>query len=121
MPDDKRQKILVVEDEYLIALDITHTLEDAGFLVVGPHETVADSLEQLAEGMPDCAILDVQLDGEDIELVAVALTNNQVPIIFHSGHAKPSDLEQRFPGSYFCGKPCTPSHLIQTLRTAVSR
>lgn len=105
----------------MIALDIAHTLEDAGFTVIGPHESVADSLEQLAEGMPDGAILDVQLDGEDIELVANALTMNDVPIIFHSGHAKPGDLEVRFPGSHFCGKPCTPSHLIQTVWGAVRR
>lgn len=69
--------------------------------------------------MPDSAILDVQLDGEDVELVANSLSQNDVPIIFHSGHAKPCELEARFPNSKFCGKPCTPQLLIETVESTL--
>ena len=98
---------------------MAHTLEDAGYAVIGPFENVADSLEAIAAQMPDGAILDVQLDGEDVELVANSLNQNGVPIVFHSGHAKPCELEARYPDSRFCGKPCTPTLLIDTVADAL--
>lgn len=84
---------------------------------------MAQSLEQLADDgqMPDAAILDVQLNGEDVMMLAEQLRLREVPIIFHSGHAKPCDLEERFPGSHFCGKPCTPQMLTQTIEEALDR
>lgn len=88
--------------------------------MIGPFENVADSLDAIAEHLPDSAILDVQLDGEDVELVANSLKRNGVPIIFHSGHAKPAELEARFPNSHFCGKPCTPQTLIETVRVSLN-
>ena len=113
--------IMVVEDEFVIALDLQHMLEDDGHNVLGPHVSVSQALCDLAdEGrMPDAAILDVQLDGEDVMLLAEQLRLKQVPIIFHSGHAKPEDLERRFPGSFFCAKPCTAERLNRTVRDAL--
>ena len=111
----------MVEDEFVIAIDLQHMLEDAGFQVMGPHENVGDSLEHLADadGLPDAAILDVQLDGEDVMMLAEQLRLKNVPIVFHSGHAEPQDLEEKFPGSFFCGKPCSPERLSATLKSAL--
>lgn len=119
MPSGDR--ILVVEDEILIALDIQHALEDAGFEVVGPHENVADSLRALEHVRPDAAILDVQLDGEDVFPVAEMLHRAGIPIVFHSGHAEPALLQERFPSSRFCSKPCMPGLLERELRVAIRK
>ncbi|MCJ7420940.1 response regulator [Sphingomicrobium astaxanthinifaciens] len=112
-------RVLVVEDEILIALDLQHTLEDAGYEVIGPHENVADSLATIATAHPDAAILDVQLDGEDVFPVAEQLKAEGVPIVFHSGHAEPAQLQERFPEARFCSKPCTPALLESELRIAI--
>lgn len=117
--DNEPARILVVEDEMLIALDITSSLEDAGFVVAGPYASVAESLEDLAGSMPDGAVLDVQLDGEAVELVANSLYQNDVPIIFHSGHADPAELQERFPGSRFVRKPCMQNELVEHVTSAV--
>ncbi|WP_265587719.1 response regulator [Sphingomicrobium arenosum] len=119
MSSGQPYKILVVEDEILIAIDIQHTLEDAGYAVIGPHENVADSLATIDLGKPDAAILDVQLDGEDVFPVAERLKADGVPIVFHSGHAEPAKLHERFPEARFCSKPCTPGLLEDELRIAI--
>ena len=67
------RRILVVEDERLIALDIQDILERWGCMVVGPVATAAAALELIAHECPDSAILDVHLNGETSEPVATAL------------------------------------------------
>lgn len=120
MTNDHPNKIMVVEDEFVIAMDLQHMLEDEGYEVLGPHVSVSEALCDLADDlrMPDAAVLDVQLDGEDVMLLAEQLRLRNIPIVFHSGHAKPEDLEKRFPGSFFCAKPCSAERLTQTIARA---
>ncbi|WP_265571649.1 response regulator [Sphingomicrobium nitratireducens] len=112
-------KILVVEDEYIIALDIAHTLEDAGYDVLGPCEDVAGALALIEGELPDGAILDVQLDNETVHPVARRLSEAGVPIVFHSGHAQPCDLQKEFEAARFCSKPCAPQQLVETVGEAI--
>ncbi|MBW0143694.1 response regulator [Sphingomicrobium clamense] len=108
----------MVEDEYIIALDIAHTLEDAGCDIIGPCEDVACALETIKANRPDCAVLDVQLNDETVHPVAHCLTEMKVPIIFHSGHALPEELTAEFPTASFCSKPCAPQRLVRTVEDA---
>jgi len=81
-------KILLVEDEWLLAADATDRLEDAGYRVVGPFGAVSDALRELERELPDAAILDIQLVSETSFPIARRLIDRGVPFFFLSGHSK---------------------------------
>ena len=111
--------ILIVEDEFLIALDIENLIIDCGLSVYGPYDTVGDALDAIITQMPLCAILDVRLPDGDIFPVADKLYEKHVPIIFHSGHANVVDLQTRYPSSTVCQKPASLDELKLSLMEAV--
>jgi DNA-binding NtrC family response regulator len=116
-----RPTVLVVEDEFIIALDLSETVEDLGYELEGPFADNKNAFEAIDREMPDCAILDVfTADGEVFPL-ADALTEAGVPIIFHSGHVPPSEVRERYPEAIACSKPCPPSQMIDMLQQAVDR
>jgi CheY-like chemotaxis protein len=75
------RRILVVEDERLIALDLQDILEGFGCKVIGPVPTANAALELLREDLPDAAILDVHLNGGTSEPVAEALRTRGRPFV----------------------------------------
>jgi CheY-like chemotaxis protein len=107
--------VLLVEDEMFVALDIQMTLEDEGWQVSGPFASAREALEYLETHSADCAILDVRLADGDVFPVADKLEKAGIPFLFHSGHADPKKLEQQYPSSRVCQKPCHPTALIQKL------
>lgn len=80
-------RILVVEDNPLIALDIVSELTDRGFEVVGPVGRVEKGLDLIAREQLSIAVLDVSLGADNSFEIARALRNNKVPFIFVSGNA----------------------------------
>jgi len=75
-------RILVVEDEFLIALDIAGVLEQAGLAVIGPAGTVVDALQAIEQEDVHGALLDVHLAGEPVGRIADALTARGIPFAF---------------------------------------
>ncbi|MGB0806868.1 MAG: response regulator, partial [Salibacteraceae bacterium] len=59
----EKMKILVVEDEMVIAMNLTLILENLGYEVVGPASNFEEAIEELEVEVPDLAILDVNLEG----------------------------------------------------------
>lgn len=104
-PDIDGLKLLVVEDEYLLALYLADVLGDMGAEVLGPVACVADALE-LIEAAPgiDAAILDVNLAGEAVFPVADRLSALRVPFAFASGY-DPDLMPARFRDVDVCQKP----------------
>ena len=81
------RRVLVVEDEYMLAQDLRQELEGMGAEVLGPVPSVAGALALLAgTAVPDAAILDVNLGGEMVFPVAEALRERGVPFIFTTGY-----------------------------------
>jgi CheY-like chemotaxis protein len=81
------RRVLVVEDEYMLAEDLRAELERQGAEVMGPVASVADALELLRQGpAPYMAILDINLGGEMVYPVADALRAQGVPFIFATGY-----------------------------------
>jgi CheY-like chemotaxis protein len=117
----ERPKVLVVEDEFIIALDVAETVRDLGYALEGPYEGKEGAFRAIEEELPDCAILDVFTSDGEVYPLADALTDAGVPIIFHSGHVSPSEVRQRYPGAWACAKPCSPDKLIDVLQEAVER
>lgn len=115
---------MVVEDEFLIAMELGAMLEGGGFEVIGPVSTVADALDRLKVERPDAAVLDVNLQGERITPVAVVLTAMRVPFVLASAYV-PADLagEPMLTAARNLGKPTPREALIASLeefRTAAA-
>ena len=82
------KRILVVDDDSLLALDLEVFLEDEGSVVVGPAPSVAAALALIAAEPPDAAILDIDLGGQTSEPIADELAARGVGFLFISGHSK---------------------------------
>jgi DNA-binding response OmpR family regulator len=83
-------KILVVEDEFYLAMDISEGLERAGGNVIGPCADTETSIAELRREKPDCALVDINLgDGPSFE-IAEELKRRDVPFLFLTGYDAPS-------------------------------
>lgn len=82
------RRILVVEDEPLVALLIEDLLLDAGAEVIGPAATVAAALALVAADRPEGALLDVNLEGEFVYPVAEDLARRGTPFAFVTGYSQ---------------------------------
>ncbi len=88
LPSLAGRKILIVEDEYLIAMDLALSLGDLGADIVGPAGSVAEALalvDDVGDAL-DGAVLDVNLRDERVYPVADALTALGVRFVFASGY-----------------------------------
>jgi DNA-binding response OmpR family regulator len=108
------RRVLVVEDDALIALDIAHELADAGLEVIGPATSVAKALELVAANGCDVAVLDVNLGKETSAPVASELRKRGTPFIVLSGYSSeqhPPELH----GAPLLSKPARPGALVEQL------
>ena len=110
-------RILVVEDEFLIAMQLEITLQNAGYQVLGPAPNVSAALRLLRTERPDGAVLDVDLTGEWVTPVAEVLRAMSVPFILASGYAA-ADLhaEPVLRDALNVGKPSKTELLLKELR-----
>lgn len=108
------RRILVIEDEFLIALDIAGALEDAGFTVVGPAGTIGEALNAVERGGFDVALLDANLSGQPVGVVADALKSRAMPFAFVTGYGR-DHLPTAHRGAPLVKKPFTSSELLQVV------
>lgn len=78
--------VLVVEDQYLIADDLTELFAGLGATVLGPHASSAASLKAIAAAHVDYAVLDIQLAGNAVYPLAEELRRRSVPFLFLTGY-----------------------------------
>ena len=83
-------RLLVVEDEYLIRMLLEDMLADLGYDVAAAVGTIAEASELAANGDFDAAILDVNLDGQEIFPVADILAKRGLPFVFVTGYGERS-------------------------------
>jgi DNA-binding NtrC family response regulator len=119
MKHRERPTVLVVEDEFIIALDLSETVRDLGFKVEGPFADKENAFIAIDQKMPDCAILDIKTADGEVYPLADALADAGVPIIFHSGHVAPVEIAERYPDAQACAKPCPPDRLIMMISGAL--
>ncbi|WP_240624702.1 response regulator [Aurantiacibacter odishensis] len=113
--------VLVVEDEVIIALDLSETVRDMGYRVEGPYANKGHAFIAIDQEMPDFAILDVMTADGEVFPLADVLTEAGVPIIFHSGHISECEIAKRYPNALTASKPCPPDKLIQMMSEANKR
>ena len=113
------QRILVAEDEPIVAFDLCDTVEEAGYEVEGPHSGVSAATQAFESGKPDLAILDITLDDGEVFALARQLEADNVPIIFHSGRLSRKEVEKQFPSAKTLAKPCPPAAMIDAVSDAL--
>ena len=93
------RRVLVVEDETMVAWLLEDMLADLGCAVVGPAAHVNQALAMLDAEAIDAAVLDVNLNGQNSYPVAAALAARGVPFVFSTGYNKDSlpNTNQSFP------------------------
>jgi CheY-like chemotaxis protein len=99
-------RVLIVEDEMLVAMDIAGLLQDIGCRIVGPAGTLAAALPLARDEELDAAILDVNLENKGVEPVAAELARRGIPFVFATGYVR-DDLPPRFRDRPVLEKPFT--------------
>jgi DNA-binding response OmpR family regulator len=84
------RRVLVVEDELLVALDIESIVTEAGMVVIGPASTAAEALRLIDTTTFDAALIDANLNGEPIDEVAAALGERTIPFAYVTGYGRES-------------------------------
>jgi CheY-like chemotaxis protein len=80
-----RKTVLLVEDEFLVALGLESMIEDLGFDILGPVSSTEEAMELIGKTRPDAAILDVDLGRETSFALAEHLQKSRVPLVFCTG------------------------------------
>src|SRR5258708_5215717 len=109
--------VLVVEDEYEIAMDITRHLESAGCLVLGPVGSVASALAIVADRQVDAAALDIRLrHGETVYPLVRELRARRIPYAFTTSHGR-SEFLARAPDAVLIPKPYSRTEITGWVRS----
>ncbi len=108
--------VLLVEDEYLIALDAEQMLRDLGAKNVEIVSTFESAKEYTQDGQFDIAVLDVNINGQLSFPIAEILKRRDIPVVFATGYALRDRPMPGFEGGVCVGKPYT----IEGLRKALA-
>jgi CheY-like chemotaxis protein len=129
-PDDQKRavlegrRILVAEDETVVAMVLEDTIIDAGGVVLGPVISVPDALGLLeaakADGGVSAAVINLRLGQHSTTQLADALTEQGVPFIYATGYNSHSDIDAH-QEAMVLDKPYTPMGLLQALESLLSR
>jgi DNA-binding response OmpR family regulator len=113
-------RVLVVEDEFLIAHDISRILHSEGCEVLGPVPVVSAAEEIVMRGALDGAVLDVNLRGDLVFPLAQKLLVRRVPILFTTGYDR-DNLPEAFSGCPMLQKPFRARRLRELARQLFPR
>jgi CheY-like chemotaxis protein len=114
------RRVLIVEDEYLIAADLAYELEKLGVEIVGPVASVAEALQLIENDTPDGAVIDINLRGEKGYPVADALAHRRVPFVFATGYDR-ATMPRAYAARPRCEKPVNPAALAEMLAIQTRR
>ena len=107
-------RILVVEDEPLVAMELESNLAAAGCEVVGPAGTLEQARSLVAQADFDAALIDVNLAGRTVDEIAAALTQKNCPFAFVTGYGREA-LPRGFRDAVVLGKPFGRDQVLATV------
>ncbi|MBK6777943.1 MAG: response regulator [Flavobacteriales bacterium] len=118
-------RILILEDEPLIALDLRAHLEELGYEVSGACDNALDAMAEIVERKPDLLLLDINLgDGADgVQLAEKVKAKHRIPFIFVTSHSDKATLERVKPlrPAGFIIKPFDENDLRTQIELALAR
>ena len=109
-------RVLIIEDDPFIAMDLEDTLVEAGYEVCGLAGSVDEGLSSLRRQRPSVATLDYHLGRETSDAIADALDAERIPYIYISGNAHELG-DKRAP---VITKPVAPTTVVRTLESLVA-
>ena len=113
-------RVLVVEDEFIIALELQSNLEDAGAIVVGPAFTLAAAVELARHADISAATLDLRLASQSVASVARILAERRIPFLFYSGQPASDPFFAEWPRYRNVSKPAEPAELVDAVAEMIS-
>ena len=110
-------RVLVVEDEAIVAEDISEAIREAEGVVLGPFPGTREARDLLKrDSRVDVAVLDVNVRDGAITPVLEALHARHIPTVIYTGGALPEDVRRRHPDLTVLSKPIRTARLIAELR-----
>jgi len=109
------KRVLIVEDEPLVAIDMEAVLRRAGFEIAACVGSLDKALDALNNGDCDIGVLDANLHGKSVAPVALALRQSGKPFLFVSGYGR-VHLPTQFIDAPLLPKPFEPSELIRAVK-----
>ena len=119
--DLQEHRILIVEDEIVVAMDLASIVRDAGAEVVSPAISVPEALHLIESQEITAAIVDVQLGNEDSLPVARRLDAARIPFVFHTGNGNKLLSPNLWPQAPIIKKPAEPHVLIAAVAAVANR
>lgn len=118
-------RLLVVEDEYILAVNLKESLESLGYVVVDVVNTAEFAIQKAGELRPDLILMDIRLQGEmdGIQAAEQIWNKLQIPVIYVTGHSDKNTVERAtltFPFGYIL-KPVRDKELYVAIQTALNR
>ena len=115
------RRVLLVEDETLVLMNLEDIVEALGCTIVGPAMRISRAME-LLDGLPelDAAVLDVNLGGETIFPVAERLAERGIPMVFTTGYGR-EGLPADWHDAVVLQKPYAQEDLARCLREAIAQ
>jgi DNA-binding NarL/FixJ family response regulator len=118
-PSGRPRRVLVVEDDFLVAGEVEHWLLLAGFEVVGPAATADDAVKLAREANPDLVVMDIRLAGprDGVDAAIEIYRSLGIRSVFATAHSDPRTLargEDAKPLAWIA-KPYSPSALVSQL------
>jgi CheY-like chemotaxis protein len=108
-------RILLVEDDPLICLDLETSLAEFGAIVTAV-SNVASAFAALSIAMPDIAVLDFELGVETSEPIAEVVQARNVPFLYLSGYSEQDERFSRWPGVRILAKPLSAMRIARAIQ-----
>lgn len=108
----KGVRVLLIEDEYFIADEVRRVIEEAGAIVVGPANSMTAAKGLIDQGAFDCAVLDLNLNGENAIPLADRLVAENRDFVIATGYGSPS-IPDRLKHVPRIEKPFEPAALLK--------
>jgi DNA-binding response OmpR family regulator len=112
--------ILIVEDSFLILMELESIMSEAGAAAVWTCRSVTEALRVLREQDVDAAILDLQLDRETSLPVARALAERDVSFFFYTGQLDTCAVRAEWPDCMVVSKPAEPHKIVATMASLIA-
>jgi CheY-like chemotaxis protein len=111
---EKQTRVLIVEDEMIVAMFLEDVLAELGYEVAGVITRIDDALARAETGDFDCAILDVHVKGRDVFPFADRLLEKRIPFAFATGYGE-RGIPENYRGRPVLQKPFSPEDLEKVL------
>jgi DNA-binding NarL/FixJ family response regulator len=120
-----RTKIVLVEDEWIIAAAIKSELQMSGYEVIGPATSAEQALRTIERSRPDLVLMDIRINGpvDGIETANQIPKSFQIPVIFMTAHGDKSsrDRARAAGAAAYLIKPVARTTLLSAIETAVDK